>query len=196
MKIRKYHLTVSNIEEIPKTGDIGYHGIESNFTKRHLLGESPIDVDITSRESIYDSFKHLCSGSYLDYLKSYLKTNFTMILPGLQCEYSERSSQPQLVRKELFSTLKDNPEFTQFRKDNNYPESSYSLNESHRPLTYKDMNFLSSLSFHNENFERNKMILQPTFCLLRGEHRFSKIYLAGTFHTRYTWFSVGESKNK
>jgi len=202
VKIRKYHLTVPDEQEIPKTGDIGYPNIEIYLRLDIIpfLRYNSLDVDITSEDSIYDSFKEKLSYSGVYQLKPFLKSNLALILPGIWCEcctnWKEYHPNPKYI--EVFSALKDVPEFVKFRKDNNYPESSLALNESHRPLTHKDMNFIKTLlpGIEIANDIKFSGVVKKVFYLMPDKLFISNIKFYKDVIYRRTWFSVGESQSE
>jgi len=182
MNIRKYYSEVSDEQEIPKVGNIGYYAInyllEENYRKDALGGKKLIlDVDITSRESIYNSLSPFCilQTSTTHGLWPFLGHAISIILPGIWYSSYEHKIIPRRQHNELFSALKDNSKFTQFRKDNNYPESSLSLNDRHRPLTYKDLFFLEKLIIEVPNtVESRRNVFQKNFYLNESSGRITR----------------------
>ena len=194
MKIKKYYSAVTNEQEIPKVGDIGYYDIEIFLNNnKNAFKEFPLDVDITSEASIYDSFKDTLSYLGVGSLKPFLKTHLALILPGIYFSYcvDPKTKDVKNIKVELFSTLKDVPEFIKFKKENNYPESSLALNASHRPLTHKDMNFLffllSKTIYCNTEI---KDIMQEVFYLMPGKLFIRTNHLDKNVHDRRPWLSI------
>ena len=190
MKIIKFYSAVTDEQEIPKVGNIGIFNIDMFLKKEEALKEFPLDIDITSEDSIYDSFKDALYYPDENYLKnSYLKSNLALILPGIYFSYYENPKNKDFkkIKVEVFSILKDVPEFTKFRKDNNYPESSLALDASHRPLMYKDISFLFSLLSKTIYCDtKNHGIIQKMF-YLTPDKLFIRI---NHFNDKRTWLSI------
>jgi len=162
MNSKKYYL--KNLDElsIPKAGEVGWYGINYDCLDSIRQISPYIDVDMTSIESMHESMLSKVKPSeYVDQLSEtladHLKNKLLLILPGIYFTVGNMMMSKDFLNfnnevVEIFSTLKDNPEFVKFRIDNNYPESSLALSANHKPLTRKDYRWLQNITYNHLGF--------------------------------------------